>query len=101
MVLVYRDTIRMDPKPSSAALSFDEVLGAFETGGLVYADVIGQLKRLLAAGASPTELLKVLRRHELIEPLPEHVHANVLRLLNDAIAPAVPHPAVSDQGRAK
>ncbi len=76
---------RMGAKTSSAGWVFLTVLRAFETGGFTYADVLAQMRRLLATGASPTEMLELLRRHELIEPLPESAHAGVLDILNDAI----------------
>jgi chromosome segregation ATPase len=75
---------RMGAKTSSPAWEFEKVLRAFETGDFTYADVLAHLRRLLATGASPTELLEILRRRELIEPLPESAHG-VLDLLNDAI----------------
>ena len=75
---------RMGAKTSSPAWVFEKVLRAFETGDFTYADVLAHLRRLLATGASPTELLEILRRRELIEPLPESAHG-VLDLLNDAI----------------
>ncbi len=64
---------------------FDKVLRAFETGGFTYTDVLAELELLLTTGASPIELLEVLRCRELIEPLPEYARAPVLDLLNDAL----------------
>ena len=64
---------------------FERVLGAYQTGGFTHADVLALLKRLLATGASPTELAEILRRRELIEPLPADSHAEILEILNDAI----------------
>jgi formylglycine-generating enzyme required for sulfatase activity len=87
----------MRTKTSSPALVFEKVLRAFETGGFTYTDVVAQLKRLLAAGASPAELLEILRREEMSEPLPEHVRVKVLGLLNDAMWRAVAQAAVSDE----
>jgi sulfatase modifying factor 1 len=78
----------MSVKSSAPASVFEKVLRAFDTGGFTYADFRVQLRRLLATGASPTELLDILRRRELIEPLPEYAHAQVLGLLNDAIEQA-------------
>jgi sulfatase modifying factor 1 len=72
-------------KLSYAASMFDKVLRAFETGGFTYTDVLAELELLLTTGASPIELLEVLRCRELIEPLPEYAHGRVLDLLNDAI----------------
>src|SRR5580693_8584275 len=86
-------------RTASPAVVFEKVLRAFETGGFTYADVIAQLKRLLTSGASPTELFEVLRREELNEPLPEHVHVKVLDLLNDALGRAAAQAAVSDEAK--
>jgi sulfatase modifying factor 1 len=71
------------PSPVS---TFEKVLRAFGTGGFTYADVVVQLERLLAIGASPTEMLETLRRRERIEPFPEYARVEVVRLLNAAIA---------------
>ncbi len=68
-------------KTSPPALVFEKVLRAFETGGFTYTDVVAQLMRLLASGASPTELLEILRREELSEPLPEHMRVKVFGIL--------------------
>ena len=57
----------------------------FEIGGLPYTEVEFQLKRLLATGASPGELREVLRRSELIEPLPEYAYREVQTMLDAAI----------------
>lgn len=65
-------------------MAFRKVLKGFEIGGLPYAEVQFQLKRLLAAGASADELREILRRSELIEPLPEYAHREVLGLLDEA-----------------
>jgi hypothetical protein len=70
----------------SPVLTFEKVLRAFGTGGFTYAEVVLQLERLLAIGASPTAMLEALRRRERIEPFPEYAHVEVVRLLNAAIA---------------
>ncbi|HWJ35347.1 MAG TPA: SUMF1/EgtB/PvdO family nonheme iron enzyme [Steroidobacteraceae bacterium] len=75
----------MSSKTTSPASVFETVLRAFETGDLAYTEVLAQLKRVLATGVSPTELLEILRRRELIEPLPKYAHVQVLGLLTDAI----------------
>src|ERR1700722_402543 len=75
---------------SSPAATFVRVLGAFGTGGFTYADLLTHSKLLLEDGASPTELLEVLQHFEMVEPLPEDAHAEVLALLNDAIKRAGP-----------
>jgi formylglycine-generating enzyme required for sulfatase activity len=74
----------MDFATSFAASSFRKVLKGFEIGGLPYEDVQFHLKRLLAAGTSPDELQEVLRRCELITPLPEYAHADVLLVIEEA-----------------
>ena len=66
-------------------MAFRKVLKGFEIGGLPYTEVQFQLKRLLAAGASADELREILRRSELIEPLPEFAHREVLDVLNEAV----------------
>jgi len=72
--------------PSSPVSTFEKVLRAYGTGGFTYADVVAQLERLIAIGASPTAMLEILRRRERIEPFPEYAHVEVVRLLNAAIA---------------
>src|ERR1700689_2509105 len=74
-----------DPRHSFAAATFRKVLKGFEIGGLPYTEVEFQLKRLLATGVSPGELREVLRRSELIQPLPEYAYRDVLGLLDAAI----------------
>ena len=74
----------MDFATSFAASSFRKVLKGFEIGGLPYADVQFHLKRLLAAGTSPDELQEVLRRCELITPLPDYAHADVTHVIEEA-----------------
>ena len=69
---------------SLPASTFRKVLKGFEIGGLPYTDVQFHLKRLLAAGTPPEELQEVLRRCELITPLPDYAHAEVMRLLEEA-----------------
>ena len=74
----------MGIKISPAAAVFAKVLRAFETGGFTCADVLAEVELLLASGASPTELMEVLRRRELVEPLSESAHAQVFDLLHEA-----------------
>ena len=83
-----RSTDRMGRKTSASASAFEKVLQAYETGGFTYNNVLARLKLLLAIGASATELSDILRRRELVEKLPEHAHAEILNLLNEAIARA-------------
>src|SRR5580700_6532848 len=73
------------PKISFPAMAFRKVLKGFEIGGLPYTEVQFQLRRLLATGASPGELREVLRRSDLIEPLPEYAYREVQNLLDEAI----------------
>jgi formylglycine-generating enzyme len=79
----------------SPVLTFEKVLRAFGTGGFTYAEVVAQLERLLAIGASPTAMLETLRRRERIEPFPEYAHVEVVRLLNAAIERSANEAAVS------
>ncbi|MGB6355684.1 MAG: hypothetical protein WBF21_17050, partial [Steroidobacteraceae bacterium] len=76
---------RMGPRTPSPAVMFEKVLRAYTEGDLHYADVQLDLKRLLAGGASPEDLVDVLQRWELIEPLPDDAHDGILRHLNEAI----------------
>src|ERR1700730_7261620 len=92
-----RRTTTQGSKTSSPALVFERILRAFETGSFAYTDVLAELKLLLAAGASATELLEILQRRELIEPLPEFAHVEVLGLLDDAIARAAAEAVVSGE----
>lgn len=75
----------MDQAVSFAASTFRKVLKGFEIGGLQYNDVQFHLQRLLAAGTPAQELREVLRRCERITPLPEYAHAEVVRLLDEAL----------------
>src|ERR1700688_4816316 len=74
----------MASKSSSPASAFTKALRSFETGGFTSRDVVIELKRLLKAGASPTELAEILRRREFVEPLPVDAHKEVLVLLDAA-----------------
>jgi sulfatase modifying factor 1 len=85
MSIVGKRIEKSDPRHSFAAATFRKVLKGFEIGGLPYTEVEFQLKRLLATGVSPGELREVLRRSELIEPLPEYAYREVLGLLDAAI----------------
>ena len=69
---------QMNSKPSPAASMFEKVLRAFETRGITYSDVLARLRRLLATGASPKELLVVLRRRESAERMPEYARIEAL-----------------------
>src|SRR5580698_3920775 len=85
MSIVSKRADSSDPRHSFAAATFRKVLKGFEIGGLPYTEVQFQLKRLLATGVSPDELREVLRRSELIEPLPEYAYREVQGLLDEAI----------------
>src|ERR1700737_3112558 len=94
-------TTKMGPQTSSSPASvFEKVLRAFETGGFTYPDFLAELKLLLATDASPTDLLEILRRRELIEPLPEYAYVEVLGLLNDAIERATAEAALAAEAEA-
>src|ERR1700676_2917324 len=51
--------IRM--RSTSPVLTFEKVLRAYGTGGFTYTEVVAQLERLLAVGASPAAMLEILR----------------------------------------
>ena len=70
---------------------FEKVLRAFETRGITYSDVLARLRRLLATGASPTELLAILRRRESTERMPEYARLEAL------LIEAVEQSAVDDE----
>ncbi len=72
-----------EAKISASGSSFAKVLRSYQTGGITYSDFLGHVNRYLAAGESPEELLEVLRRRQLIEPLPDFVHDAVASLVND------------------
>jgi formylglycine-generating enzyme len=80
----------------SPVLTFEKVLRAFGTGGFTYAEVVAQLERLLAIGASPKAMLEALQRRERIEPFPEYAHVEVVRLLNAAIAKSASEDVVAE-----
>ncbi|MDP8984212.1 MAG: SUMF1/EgtB/PvdO family nonheme iron enzyme [Pseudomonadota bacterium] len=98
-----RQVDRTGRNPSSAAAVFKKVLHAFEDRDLPYADVVFHLRRLLAASASPQELLEVLRRYEWIEPLPEYTLEEIQGILNEAVkrAPSPPSAPVSEAAATK
>lgn len=72
-------------KPSLPAAAFAKALRSLETGGLSYSAVLTEIRELLAAGASPTELRDTLLGRELIEPLSAQARAEILGLLNSAM----------------
>jgi formylglycine-generating enzyme required for sulfatase activity len=73
---------RKSPMPASA---FKKVLLSFTDGDISYADAQSDLQRLLAAGALPVELREVMRRCEMIAPLPEYAHVGLLSVLDELI----------------
>jgi sulfatase modifying factor 1 len=89
----------MRSNSSSPVLTFEKVLRAYGTGGFTYTDLVVQLERLLAVGASPEAMLEILRRRERIEPFPEYAHVEVVRLLNAAIASDAAEAAASAEQR--
>ena len=92
----------MNSKPSPAASMFEKVLRAFETRGIAYSDVLARLRRLLATGASPKELLAVLRRRESTERMPEYARIEALllealeRATQNESPDSAPDPAPAD-----
>jgi sulfatase modifying factor 1 len=108
IIVLIRTTTRMlpmdiarpaDRKISSSASLFKKVLQAFANGDLPYSDVESHLQRLLKSGASPEELREVLQRYESIEPLSAYAHAEILRILSEAIARTVVPNVDSDPAR--
>lgn len=85
MSIVGKRVESSDSRNSFSAATFRKVLKGFEIGGLPYTEVEFQLKRLLATGVPASELREVLRRSELIEPLPEYAYREVLSLLDEAV----------------
>jgi formylglycine-generating enzyme required for sulfatase activity len=84
--------------PLTAAV-FEKALQGFSIGDLPYADVQTYLTRLLTGGVSAEELLKVLRRRELVEPLPEYARLDISRVLIErTVAPAAEQPVPEDPG---
>jgi formylglycine-generating enzyme required for sulfatase activity len=89
----------MNPKPSTPELAFSKALRSFQTGGIAYTDFIAQVRVHLAAGASASALLDILKRREIVESLPDYAHDAVVGLLQ-ALPPqpaAPPQPAVPPQ----
>jgi formylglycine-generating enzyme required for sulfatase activity len=86
---------------SSPASVFEKILGAYDTGGFTLTDTLQELKRLLESGAPPTQLSDILRRRELVEPLPPHAHEQVVSLLSDVRPRTTTEtPAASEARRA-
>jgi hypothetical protein len=86
-------------KVSSPAVVFEKLLRSFETGGFTYSYVLTDLKRLLEAHASPTELLKVLARRQLIEPLPQDAYVEIFAALDAAEARIAAEAASAAQAK--
>ena len=92
-----RSSVQTMSAPAALTLVFERVLKLFETSGFTDTDVLSQLRRLLiATGASPTFLLKALRRRQQTEPLPEHAHMMVLGLLKEVIGRSTDGPVDSE-----
>lgn len=84
----------MEPEPSARGTAFTWALHAFQTGEGVYRDLMIEVSRLLAEGAPTAELLAILRRRELVEPLPGYVHEAIMALLlHPKRAPVLPAEA--------
>lgn len=75
----------MAVKLSPPATAFAKALRSLETGGLTYSDVLAEIKEMLAAGASPTELREILLSRDSIEPLSVQARVELLGLLNGAM----------------
>jgi formylglycine-generating enzyme required for sulfatase activity len=72
-------------KSASPSVLFGKVLRAFEIGDLSSTDLQSSLARLLKDGAPAEELLRVLRRRDSVEPLPEKVRDEILATLHQAL----------------
>ena len=59
---------------SASGSAFAQVLQSFKTGDIAYGDFLSQMDQFLAAGASSTQLLKMLRDGDAVDPLPRDVH---------------------------
>ena len=88
--------MRMEPKAALPAAAFSKVLRSFQTGGVSYNEFLTQVDQQLAAGASPTDMLEILRRRESVEPLPAYAHTALFGLLSnrktDPVSPSVTKP---------
>jgi formylglycine-generating enzyme len=69
--------------PQSAM--FEKVLRAYVIGDLSFPDLQSSLTRLLRDGASPEELLRVLRWRESIEPLEQEARDRIIAVLHGTI----------------
>ncbi len=74
---------RAGVRSASPSASFERVLRAFEIGDLAFSDLQSSLTRLLKDGATAEELLRVLRRRESIEPLPEEARDRIIAALHE------------------
>ena len=95
---------------SLPATAFAKALRSLETGGLSQNSVMAEIKELLAAGASATELRDILLGRDLIEPLSVQARAEILSILNGAMLrerqraaasaekPATPQDAATSPG---
>jgi formylglycine-generating enzyme required for sulfatase activity len=70
---------------SLPATAFAKALRSLETGGLTQNSMMAEIKELLAAGASATELRDILLGRDLIEPLSVAARAEMLGILNGAM----------------
>src|ERR1700722_1408273 len=88
------DDLAKGPQPESLALksAFGKALQSFKTGDTAYGNLLSQMDQFLAAGASPTQLLKFLRDSDTVDPLPRDVH--------DALADRIANwPRTPDKAR--
>jgi formylglycine-generating enzyme required for sulfatase activity len=70
------DDLAEGPQPESSVSdsAFAKALQSFKIGDVAYGDFLSQMDQFLAAGASPTQLLKILRDGDTVDPLPRDVH---------------------------
>ena len=76
---------RVGVRSATPSAMFEKVLRAFEIGDLSFSDLQSSMTRLLNDGASADELLRVLRRRESIEPLPEDARDQIIAALHEAM----------------
>lgn len=60
------------PESSASGSAFAQALQSFKTGDIAYGDLLSQIDQFLAAGASPAQLLRILRESETVDPLDVH-----------------------------
>jgi formylglycine-generating enzyme len=76
---------RAGAKSAPQSAMFEKVLRAYVIGDLSFPDLQSSLTRLLRDGASPEELLRVLRWRESIEPLEQEARDRIIAVLHGTI----------------